>query len=201
MKTKFISFVFIGFFALNACKEAQKEEKKETIKQLPKDQLLAKITMFQDSAKLAWKMMMEADDQKIAFVKRLLDEVSYTPKYDVLKHEMLMKECLALKEKRFDENTFVISSNIDNYDIATDHLLKEVKKLVLSTPNVENYPLCSELLSDISALDNDVIMHRVRYDGWAQDYNQLLIEQKDSLAKMGGAYARLQKKSLFQLEQ
>jgi hypothetical protein len=92
------------------------------------------------------------------------------------------------------------SGNIDLYDAATDSLLKELKTFVISSPNVENYPLCSELLNDITALDNDVIMHRVKYDGWAKQYNALLDDQKEVLAKMGPEYANLKKMGLFQLE-
>ncbi len=200
MKTKIFALIPVALLILNACKKNETTEEKSATKAIPQAQLVAKIGMFQDSAKATWKVMMQADDQKIAFVKRLLEEISYMPKYDIVKHAKLMEKCKNLYTKRFDEKSFMQSGNIDLYDAATDSLLKELKTFVISSPNVENYPLCSELLNDITALDNDVIMHRVKYDGWAKQYNALLDDQKEVLAKMGPEYANLKKMGLFQLE-
>jgi len=199
MKAKVLSLVGIVAMLVFSCKESPKEEKKETVVALPQEQLKAKITMIGDSVKGAWMFMMEADDQKIAFVKRLLDEISYTPKYDIVAHAKLIDKCKALKAKRFDENSMSNSVSIDKYDAATDSLLREVKALVLSTPNVENYPLCGQLLNDITALDNDVVMHRVKYDNWAMEYNKVLDERKEEIAKLDTTYLNLTKKSTFQL--
>lgn len=199
MNAKILSVVAILAFFTYSCKDTPKEEKKETKVAIPQEQLIAKITMMSDSVKGAWTFMMEADDQKIAFVKRLLDEISYTPKYDIVKHAKLLEKCQALKAKRFDETSMSNSVSIDKYDAATDSLLREVKALVMSTPNVENYPLCGQLLNDITALDNDVVMHRVKYDNWAMEYNKVLDERKEEIAKLGATYANLPKKSTFQL--
>ena len=201
MKTYILAIIAISFFLLHGCKQSEKDEEKATTKAIPQEQLIAKIGMLQDSAKAAWSLMMQTDDQKISFVKRLLDEVSYMPKYDILVHERLVQNCKKLKAKRFDENSFLQSRNIDSYDSATDSLLKEVKLLVLSIPNVENYPLCGDLLNDITALDNDVVLHRVKYDAWAMQYNQIIDEQREAIAQMGSQYANLKKMGLFQLGQ
>ena len=182
-----------------SCKESVKEEKKETKVVLPQEQLQAKITMIGDSVQGAWIFMMEADDQKIMFVKRLLDEISYTKKFDIVAHAKLVDKCNALKSKRFDEGTMANSVSIDKYDAATDSLLREVKALVIATPNVESYPLCGQLLTDISALDNDVIMHRVKYDNWVMEFNKVLDEHKDEIETLGDSFSNLKKKSTFQL--
>ena len=197
-------FIFLNVVLLNACKETKQEDKTETKAEtkveLPQDQLQLKVNQLEDSSKAAWKFMIEADDQKIAYTKRLLDEISYTPKYNVVKHAQLVEKCARLKAKRYEINN-LSSEKIDQYDIATDSLLKQVKALVLSTPNVENYPLCSELLNDINALDNDVVMHRVKYDNWAMEYNKILQNHSEELKAMENTYDSLKPKGTFQLSE
>ena len=184
-----------------SCKETKKaEEKEKTLtKEVPQDQLEVKVTQLEDSAQTAWNNMIQADDQKIAYTKRLLDEISYTPKYDVVKHAKLVEKTNNLKNKRFNENNFS-SESIDKYDQATDSLLKEVKQLVITTPDIENYPLCNELINDITKLDNDVVMQRVKYDNWAMQYNNLITQHKEELKALGKNENELQEKSTFQLE-
>lgn len=199
MKSKIVVLLALMSIVVFSCKESVKEEKKETKEALPQEQLQAKITMIGDSVQGAWKFMMDADDQKIMFVKRLLDEISYTKKFDIVAHAKLVEKCKVLKSKRFDENTMSNSTSIDSYDAATDSLLREVKALVMATPNVESYPLCGQLLTDISALDNDVVMHRVKYDNWVMEFNKVLDERKDEIKTLGEPYSNLKKKSTFQL--
>lgn len=199
MKSKIVVLLALVSVIVFSCKESVKEEKKETKMALPQEQLQAKITMIGDSVQGAWAFMMEADDQKIMFVKRLLDEISYTKKFDIVVHAKLVEKCKVLKSKRFDENAMSNSVSIDKYDAATDSLLREVKALVMATPNVESYPLCGQLLADISALDNDVVMHRVKYDNWVVEFNKVLDERQDEIKTLGEPYSNLKKKSTFQL--
>jgi len=202
MTARILLFTFASFVLICSCKETSKEDKPETVSkqatEAPQDQLQVRVNLLEDSAQAAWKFMIEADDQKIAYTKRLLDEISYTPKYNVIKHAKLVEKCAKLKAKRYDMANFS-SERIDKYDTATDSLLKEVKALVLSTPNVENYPLCSELLNDISALDNDVVMHRVKYDNWAMQLNKILADHSEELKSLCKPYDNLQPKGTFQL--
>ncbi|MBC7390427.1 MAG: hypothetical protein H7329_14520 [Opitutaceae bacterium] len=202
MTSKILLFTLASLLFISSCKETKKEEKTENKDkpktEFPQDQLQVKVNQLEDSSQAAWKFMIEADDQKIAYTKRLLDEISYTPKYNIIKHAKLVEKCAKLKAKRYDTANFS-SEKIDKYDIATDSLLKEVKALVLSTPNVENYPLCSELLNDISALDNDVVMHRVKYDNWAMQFNKILADHNEELKSLGQPYDNLHPKGTFQL--
>lgn len=199
MKKLFIAALLLSFAI--ACKEDKKASEEHTEVTIPKNELQTKIETLQDSAASAWKVMIEADDQKIAYSKRLLDEVSYTPKYDIAAHTQLVAQTNALKDKRYTRESILESSNIDKYDAATDSLLRSIKALVLATPNVENYPLCNELLNDIYNLDGNVVKQRVNYDQWALEYNHLLESQKDALQQLGGKYATLPKMGVFQLEQ
>ena len=202
MTVRILLFTFASLVLICSCKETRKDDKPETVSkqatEAPQEQLQVRVNQLEDSAQAAWKFMIEADDQKIAYTKRLLDEISYTPKYNVIKHAKLVEKCVKLKAKRYDMANFS-SEKIDKYDTATDSLLKEVKALVLSTPNVENYPLCSELLNDISALDNDVVMHRVKYDNWAMKLNKILADHSEELKSLGKPYDNLQPKGTFQL--
>jgi hypothetical protein len=188
-------------FLLHACKEEKKKEEKAPIVQVPQDQLLVQLKTLEDSMNVAWTSMIQEDDLKLSYTKRLLEEVSYTKKYDVIGQAKLMEQYKALKGKRFGGQEVTDSESIDRYDAATDSLLKAVNALVSSTPNVENYPLCGELVQEITAMDNNVVLKRIAYDKWALQYNQLLEEQKESLSKLGPPSSEKKKKRLFQLEQ
>lgn len=195
----FITGLLLG--SLYSCKEEKRQEGEKPVVQLPEDRLKVQLKTLDDSSKAAWNNMMAEDDKKIAFIKRLLEEVSYTKKYDAITQAKLIEKCKALKAKRFDESTFLVSINIDKYDAATDSLWRETNALVVATPDVENYPLCAELVNDITELDNNVVVRRIAYDKWASEYNRMLAEQKITLEKLGPPYSELQKKGLFQLEQ
>ncbi len=198
-KLSLILFIMVGVHV--SCKEEKKGEEKAPVVQLPQDQLTSKLTILEDSIRTAWASMLEEDDKKIAYTKRLLDEISYTKKYDVITQTKLMTQCNALKNKRFVGDEVEDSQSIDRYDAATDSLLRGVNALVLSTPDVENYPLVSELTQEVTAMDNNVVVKRIHYDKWASQYNQVVEEQKETLAKLGPPYSEKKKKKLFQLEQ
>lgn len=202
MRNRLFLFFILGMLlGTLSCKEEKKQEGEKPVVQLPEDRLKVQLKTLDDSSKAAWNSMIAEDDQKIAYVKRLLEEISYTKQYDAISQAKLMEQCLALKAKRFDESTFLVSANIDKYDAATDSLWRAVSALVIATPNVENYPLCAELVNDITTLDNNVVVRRIAYDKWASEYNRMLSEQKVTLEKLGPPYSELQKKGMFQLEQ
>src|SRR6478609_8491207 len=79
----------------NAGKEA-KETSKEKVKR--------DMDLITDSLNTSWKNMVGTDDQKLADIKRLLDEISYTSDYDVVLHDSLTKQFAALKASRYDES-------------------------------------------------------------------------------------------------
>ena len=163
-----------------------------------KKRLKYEATALSDSLDYSWKVMVDSDNEKLADIKRLLDEVSYTKEHDESEVQRLRKKQEALVNKRFSRGSMT-SQQIDAYDTATDSLLRETFALVNATPEMEKHSITNQLLADIQKEDNDVIIYRVRYDQWAKKFNEFLENNSANLEKLGSPYKDYTKQPLFQL--
>jgi hypothetical protein len=166
--------------------------KKEKIKQ--------EIDLINDSLNSSWNNMSASDDQKLKDIKRLLDEVSYTGKYNVLLYDSLVSLHKQLLAKRYDAATMSDSQKIDAYDQATDSLLKATFRLVNTTPEIENHPIAKTLIEDIMFADNNLVLYRARYDRWVKEYNSYVDRHSGKLEKLGMPYSTFKKKPMFSLQ-
>jgi hypothetical protein len=164
-----------------------------------KEKVKMEVDQLSDSLNKVWTLMIKSDDQKIADIKRLLQEISYTDKPSVLDLMQLQKMQEQLAGKRYNQETMAESKKIDDYDMATDSLIKRTMMLTSSTPGIENHPLAKELVDDIMESDNDVVRFRTLYDSWAKRYNVYIDKNEKQLKKLGEPYASYQKKPLFEL--
>jgi hypothetical protein len=145
-----------------------------------------------------WRIMMEEDDKKLFYMKRLLQEVSYADEYDSLKYAELMGRLESLKASRYDEKSMANSSLIDQYDSLTIDLVPEIEQYARALPDFSKYPLMQELIDEINEMDNNVLFKRVDYDNAAEQYNALVNEFGTYLQESdpGGDYAA---KPLFKI--
>lgn len=195
MKNLIIGLFCLGLLAVSCERktdEGQSLTKKEKVKQ--------EIDLINDSLNASWNNMTNSDDQKIKDIKRLLDEVSYTGKYNVLLLDSLVALQKQLSIKRYDAVTMNDSQKIDAYDQATDSLLKATFRLVNTTPEIENHPIAKTLIEDIMAADNNLVLYRARYDRWVKEYNDYIKKQSGKLEKLGPPYSELKKKPMFSLQ-
>ena len=177
------------------------EKKNNTDQSLTKkERVKQEIDLILDSLNSSWNTMNASDDGKIKDIKRLLDEVSYTGKYNAPLHESLLTSHRQLLSKRYDAITMESSPKIDSYDQATDSLLRDTYKLVNTTPEIENHPIAKTLIDDIQKADNDLVLYRARYDRWVKEYNNYIEKHEDKLEKLGSPYNALSKKPMFSLQ-
>ena len=157
-----------------------KDTSKETTKaeaELKTEQITFLLDSTYATSSAWWDSVMTQDDNKMADIKRLLDEISYTPAYDEQKLEELRKLFEEVKEMRYTQST-LSGDIIDNYDLMQDSLMKAVRYFAGVTPQLENYPLADELMRDIQEADQQVVLYRSEYGNHANIYNALLIKHE-----------------------
>jgi len=129
----------------------------------------------------AWYKMITDDDEKIFFMKRLLQEVSYTNEYDSVAYAGLMEKVEELKNSRYTRESMKDSDLIDSYDRLTSMVIGDVIRFALGHPKFDNYPLMQELITDIRNMDGNVLIFRVGYDVAANEYNNFLEEHASEM--------------------
>ena len=149
------------------------------------DSLILVYESTGDSVASAWKRMTEDDDEKLFHIKRLLEEVTYTGKFDQVALDSLMAKHSTLVALRYDQKTMSDSDLIDEYDVLTAQVIDEVISFSQSNPDYSKYPLMEELIMDIMEADNRVLFHRIKYDNFCREFNDLVKDQVSALSAAG----------------
>jgi hypothetical protein len=163
--------------------------------------LLNEWKSMRDSVNMSWEKMMASDDNKISDIKRLLDEISYIPKHDLFLLDSLRIMQAKLKGKRYNQQTMQESNRIDLYDMATDSLIKKSYLLAQKTPEIQKYANVMQLIQDINAADNEVVIYRVKYDKFASRYNAFMIKNKSTIATLIPSDSLIENYYLFTIQQ
>ena len=188
-------FPFILMLLIYSCGE-KTNKTKASIADV--DSVKMVLVFLQDSTSKTWKTMMEEDDQKIAYLKRLIDEVAFTKVYDKAVYDSLSSGIENLKAIRYNENSMSDSEKIDLYDETTAKIVNKVIVFAQNHPKFEDYPLMAELIDDILAADDRVIYRRVDYDNVAMEYNKFIDNYEDLIRESGNVVSA---KPLFQLSE
>ena len=125
-----------------------------------------------DSVDYSWRVMIEDDDQKHFLMNRLLQEVSYTNNFDKVRFQELTSMLEQLNVLRYDQYTMKQSSLIDEYDSATFEVTDQIFIFVRNNPSFASTPIMAELMEEVSAKNNYILMHRIHYDGWVKELNE-----------------------------
>lgn len=147
------------------------EPKKASVVGDDADSLMIKYRALLDSVDTNWNIMIADDDDKHVLMKRLLLEVSYTNNYDKARFEELTALVDQLQPMRYSQSTMSDSDLIDQYDSATWDLTDQIIQFAREHPRYADYPLMEELIDDINAKNNYVLMHRIHYDTWVKELN------------------------------
>lgn len=198
---KTIRIVILAFLcaaAYSACQRAS-EEKKAGDRPQSIDSLNRSFQSLNDSLAVRWEAMIAEDDQKLADMRRLLQEISYFPVYNKARLETLQTQLQHLYDIRYEPESMT-SEQIDQYDSATAALKNEIIQFANEHPDVEKYPLVGQLIDSIEASDQRVIFHRVKYDNYARDYNEFLETNREFVRTIDTTDLH-QKRPLFQLSE
>ncbi|NJN27693.1 MAG: hypothetical protein HC819_17855 [Cyclobacteriaceae bacterium] len=172
--------------------------KQKTLKAPQSDSLMITYGILQDSVQRNWEIMIADDDEKLALLNRLLQEVSHTNNYDKLKFNELKSNIDQLKAMRYDQQTMGESALIDKYDSATIVVSDQVIGFARSHPRYDDFPLMEELVQEINAKNNYILLHRNHYDFWAKELNSYTDENGESIKRIEPDF-REESLPLFQL--
>jgi hypothetical protein len=197
MKNNLIAFLCCAVL-LAACENSKKEPVVENPTVEKVDVMKSNTDVMVDSVNKSWNAIIKQDDDKFASIKRLLDEISYTKKYDMTTQDALMKEIPAIKAQRFNQDN-IDSSAVEKYDEATDNYVKKVFALADKTKELESHPIAAELKDDIMNANSveTIVQVRNNYNKAVQAYNDYLQKNKDAIAKLGPPYDTLSPKKTF----
>ncbi|EMR04565.1 hypothetical protein [Cesiribacter andamanensis] len=161
-------FVLLMAAAYTACQRASEEKREDA-----PDSVLVIYNTLNDSVRVAWDRIVTNEEQKLSDMRRLLQEISYTPSYNQVRYDSLWAHLQQINRFRFEAETMT-SRQIDQYDSAVTRLQREIVDFARTHPNFDEYALMSKLTDSISAADQRVLFLRTDYDDYARNYNDFL---------------------------
>ena len=180
---------------LESCK--RKREEAVTLAEL--DSIKMVYTALNDSLENAWTVMIEDDDEKLDYLRRLLKEVYYTDNYKEEEYDSLVNMVDALANMRYTQKSMARSELIDQYDSASFEIVRRVINYAQDHPEFENYPLMEQLVDSIQHAQNMVLIYRSRYDTFAKRVNTFVEKNEHRLIENDATTTRYKKYPLFEL--
>lgn len=184
----------------SACQRAS-EEKHAEERQEALDSLNQTYYSLSDSMQLRWDIIMAEEEQKLSDMRRLLEEISYTPEptYNADRLDTLQQQLEKLYSMRFDPLTMT-SEQIDQYDSASTEVKNNIIRFAQEHPNIEQYPMMGNLIDSVEEADHRMLFHRVQYDKFARDYNHFLEGNLEFVREVDTTGLH-QKRTLFQISE
>lgn len=158
----------------------------------------AQFDILRDSADVNWQRMMGSDDQKLADMRALVQDLKKQPRLDAAQVRTLGQSATRLKPQRYDRQSMASSELIDHYDAAQDSVLRPLLQLAAPDGNAPTAQI-RDYVEHIMKADADIVSYRAHYDAAAKAYNAYLLLHQAELAKMGGKYVHLRPLPLFEL--
>jgi hypothetical protein len=160
----------------------------------------AQFDILRDSADANWHRMETSDDQKLADMRALVQDLKQQPSLDAAQLRTLDQTMAQLKNQRYTRQTMASSPLIDRYDAAQDSVLRALTPLAAPGGNAPTARI-RDYVEHIQLADANVVGYRAHYDAAAKAYNNYLQLHQQELNKMGGKYANLKPLPLFEISQ
>lgn len=177
-----LSGLFVIFLSCDKKKSAQSDDV------LLVDSLTSRMSILRDSLDHAWDEMIKDDDEKLEYMKRLLNEVTYVSNYDEQEYNKLTGLVDSLRAFRYNRESMRSSRLIDQYDSATNAVTRMVTDFAYESPVFEESDLMKELIEDIHSKNGMILIYRVHYDAFAEEINEIVDKHGDILQKHGHEY-------------
>lgn len=196
---RLVLLIGIGIALLVTCCKSGNNQKSAAA--INTDSLQTQLTTLTDSLQTSWNTMMAADDQKIGYMGQMLASIKKSCPHNAALHTQTLAQQKSLIETRYKSPDALTSEQIDRYDLATESLLSSLDSLYNAVPTKSCCAACDSLRTAISDLHGNLPIDRARYDSHAREYNVLVMQQKETLARIKPEYGNLKPKQLFALMQ
>ncbi|MCS7019524.1 MAG: hypothetical protein RMJ87_10545 [Cytophagales bacterium] len=165
----------------------------EPLPQAPVKELLQAL---QDSVERYWYLTVKSDEKKLAKILQLTARIEKYPQ-----HSKNIADSIRLLHKWFTNHPLTWEVLADSnamlvYDNNFDLLMKLIRYL-RETPGSESCTICTELYEEVSALYDDDLILRRRYDKAATLLNELIDTKQDSIKLLPPPFNRVSRKPLF----
>lgn len=174
------------FFCLVNCQSKKTETRQPSFTKL--DSLTDEYLQLHDSLLQAWHIMIEDEDQKIATMKILVNELSHEG-HSTETLDALQQRISHLHELRYNQHTMAEPDVIEEYDFAINSLITEIISLTESSASYATNERLQKLVAEVKEADERVPLYRSEYDRIATKYNAFIkrneafmpeIERQDS---------------------
>ena len=195
-KIVFLSVLFLVSWYLIGCSEKKKPVEITSFTKV--DSLTERYLELQDSMLYAWNTMLNDDKSKFRAMHSLLHELLVSNQFDQeelisLEHRLDELTSTTLDPEVIDETLY-----IEEYDFATEHIIKELVSLAASDPSFSHRNDFRKLVEEINLIDQRVNQNRSSYDAIVNKYNTFL-ERNKNLVKEIDQDISITKKPLFSM--
>jgi hypothetical protein len=143
--------------------------------------------------------MMEDDSKKISNLQLLLDEIQKLKSNGTDTLDSLRQMVSMLEEMRYDSVTVRNSDLIDKYDSANTAVSNAVLDYVENIPEAEYNPMINVLVDQVMSANNSVLLYRIRYDRFSEDFNIFLEKYKNVMSDIDSSGGPVYKRPMFRL--
>lgn len=192
-KAAYLLLVATLFLGLLSCDNAKKESSTNVIEEENNtEQIEINSPIAQEYFTLktqvdsAWVELNKVEDDKIFTVKRLLQEISFNPKHKSARLKEELSKVDQLNNQKLKQESLEDLTIMDQYDILSDEVISSVIAFKEETPNMAEYPLAEELISDLDSLNGHaIISKRGDYGHIVVKYNKFIKANGEELKKLG----------------
>ncbi|WPP49411.1 hypothetical protein [Catalinimonas niigatensis] len=193
-----ILLILVFFFAA-ACSSRINQQTEEQLTDEQFDSLRTVYYSLNDSLKHSWSIMLEDDNKKISNLQLLLEEIRKTENYSKDTLDSLAQMVQVLKDMRYDSVTVGNSDLIDQYDSTTTLVSDAIIEYTETIPDADLNPVINVLVDQIVNANNSVLLYRIRYDSFSEDFNRFLEKYKNVMSAIDSSGGQVYKRPMFRL--
>ena len=190
-------FSFVLFFALTSFIFSCEKKKTERIVNI--DSLSNKLTILEDSLNKSWKQMIAADDEKITDIKLWISKIDKIKKQPVKTIDTLNEMAIKLGQIKYSEADISIKA-VDKNDSLSSLIMEKLLKIKENVKDLSKHPEEETLFNKIQKADNNVVMDRIKYQGYVLEYNKIVKEYGKELKEKRENFKNLKYKKGFQAD-
>lgn len=197
MKNAILLLLLFLFAAACSSRINQQTEEQLTDEQF--DSLRTVYYSLNDSLMHSWNIMLEDDNKKLSNLQLLLEEIRKSENHDRDTLDSLAHMVQVLKNMRYDSVTVGNSNLIDQYDSTTTSVSDAIIEYTESLPDVDLNPVINVLIDQVVSANNSVLLYRIRYDSFSEDFNRFLEKYKNVMSAIDSSGGPVYKRPMFRL--
>lgn len=187
-----LSFICLALtFGAVSCKQNPNTEKSSPLSQ--------ELAYFLTQTDSSWYKMMVSDDNKLSNLRRLSSELALISGSNEQEINSIIGRIDSLQQGRYDRQTMADSKRIDQYDIETNAIIADLRKVISSNPNASKYQIVNLLINEVQVADDSILSYRKDYDKSVDSLKWFVKENRKSLKKIVPQVDSLRDLSQFRL--